>query len=109
MRGIISGTLVTLVLVVAGCTTDGAETTTNETKIATKAKTINYTAWACEGRKKTVTGYRCTNFHASYGPGRSGAVKEVQRICPGNCKILLVKQGCVPLTLDSRKVLRPKC
>jgi hypothetical protein len=109
MRGIISGTVVALTLAVAGCTTDGTETVTKETKLATKAKTINYTAWACEDHKKTVNGLNCQKFRSAYGPGREKTKQAVLSVCPGNCRIILVRPGCVPLTLDNRRVLRPKC
>lgn len=108
MKGniIIAAALATLL---AGCTTDGTETGSETTTVAAKTKTLNYTAWACEGHSKTVTGGRCQKFHSAYGPGRRETRRAVQNTCPGNCEIIFVRQGCIPLTLDNRKVLRPKC
>lgn len=96
-----------LAVLLAGCTTDGTETSTEEIKPA--KKTINYTAWVCQVAGRTVGGYRCDNFYSAYGPERSGAVKAAQAACTGNCKLLFVRQGCVNLTTNQRKVLRPKC
>ena len=109
MRGMITGAVAFLALAVSGCTTDGTDTETPETNTASTKPAINYTAWACEGFKRTVKGGNCDGFHSAYGPGRQGVRRHVQSICPGNCEIIFVKRGCVPLALNNRQVLRPKC
>ncbi len=109
MKGIITVAGLACLIVVSGCTTDGTETETTELRTASQARTINYTAWACEGYSKTVTGGKCKGFHSFYGPGRDEAERRVQEICPGDCRIISVEPGCASLTLKSRRVVRPRC